>query len=269
MNAPAKIAGLATALRAMAGMQLDVAGAVVLGYHDVQPLDEISTDYTVTPERLREQISAAQKWGLRFVTLPELTKAWREGQPLDGLASVVFDDALVGVHRYAASILADLNVPGTLFPLTVGLGHRPSWWSGSARTMTARENEELLALGWSLGSHTRTHASLPMLDPNRQREEIIGSKQELEDSTGKAVNMIAYPFGHHDERVRATCRDAGYQVGFTFLNGRIVSDLDAFRLPRLTMTMSSRGLRWAYRLMRSASSWPDTQVDRVEERPRE
>ncbi len=266
MKAGAQILGLSRAVQAMSGVPVHIPGAVVLGYHDVQPLDAVATDYTVTPELLLWQLTKAQQWGLSFVCLPDLTRLWLAGRSVDGLASVVFDDALVGVHRYAAGILADLHIPGTLFPLTRGLGERPSWWAGSARTMTAKENTELLDLGWSLGSHTHTHDSLPTLDPERHRSEIIGSREELEDATGRPVTTIAYPFGHHDERVRQVCREAGYEAGFTFLTGRVTNDLNAFKLPRLTMTMSSTGLRWAYHLTRSAASWPDTQLDAVEGR---
>lgn len=269
MSAQKKLIGLGSALRTMATRRVSTSGAVVLGYHDVQPLDAIGTDYTVTPELLRWQLAKALQWGVRFVTLPDLTRTWLAGHSVDGLASVVFDDALVGVHRYAAGILDELNVPGTLFPLTRGLGQRPGWWAGAARTMTATETTELLGLGWSVGSHTRTHASLPELSLAAARDEIAGSRADLEDATGRAITTIAYPFGHHNAPVRDLCREAGYDIGFTFLNGRVTTDLDAFRLPRLTMTMRSSGWRWAYHLSRSAGSWPDTQLPEVMGRDQE
>lgn len=248
----------------LAGVKMRFTGAVVLGYHDVEPARDTRTDYTVTPEILASQLQDARGYGLTFVTLEEITRRWIQRRPLDGLAAVVFDDALLGVHRYAAEVLADLRVPGTLFPLTKGLGQPPAWWPGSARTLNSHEMAELRDLGWTVGSHTRTHASLPSLSPDRQRTEIFASKAELEDTVGRSVTSIAYPFGHHDQRVRDLSREAGYEVGFTFLNGRISTDLDQFKLPRLTMTMQSRGARWAYHLARTADSWPDTQLDRVD-----
>ncbi len=261
----AKGVGLARAMAVMTGMtRPQYQGGVVLAYHDVQPKDRISTEYTVTPQTLSYQLTSAQEWGLQFVSLSELTSRWRAGQNIDGLASVVFDDALVGVYRYGAEILAECGVPGDLYPLTEGLGQRPTWWPGSARTMTGQELSELLDLGWGLGSHTRTHRSLPLLRPGVQRDEIRSSRQALEDATGRRISTIAYPFGHHDARVRDACREAGYEVGFSFLNGRVVSDLDCFKLPRLTMTNQARGLRWAFTLTRPALSWPDNQVDAVE-----
>lgn len=260
----ARLLSAARTMGTLAGLKMRFTGAVVFGYHDVAPEQDIWTDYTVTPELLRCQLEDARRYGLTFVTLEEITQRRVQRSPLDGLAAVVFDDALLGVYRYAAEVLADLKVPGTLFPLTQGLGQPPAWWPGSARTLTSQEMTELRELGWTVGSHTRTHASLPSLSPDRQYEEIVVSKAELESSIGRSVTSIAYPFGHHDQRVRDLCREAGYDVGFTFLNGRISSDLDQFRLPRLTMTMQSHGPRWAYHLARTAGSWPDTQLDRVD-----
>ena len=68
---------------------------------------------------------------------------------------------------------------------------------------------------------------------------------------------------HHDARVREVIVESGYRAGFTFLNGRIVSGLDAYRLPRLTMHQGLSVPRLAYQLARSPSSWPDHQIDEV------
>jgi peptidoglycan/xylan/chitin deacetylase (PgdA/CDA1 family) len=154
---------------------------------------------------------------------------------VDGLAVVVFDDAFVGVHHHAAGVLADLAVPGTLFPLTTGLGSAPAWWSDAHRTMTLDETRELVAQGWEVGSHTRTHASLPDIDDRALHAEVADSRAELSEQLGVAPDLLAYPFGHHDARVREVTAESGYRAGFTFLNGRIVSGLDAYRLPRLTI----------------------------------
>lgn len=254
---------LRRAMMLRAGMRIEMRGAVVLGYHDIAPRELIRTHYTVTPELLRRQVSLAKSWGVHFVPMSDLLQRWHTGQSVDGLATIVFDDALVGVHRYGAQILADLEVPAALFPLTQQLGQRPAWWPGSARTLSAREVRELVGLGWEVGSHSRTHPSLPDLDKTQQRSEIIDSRSELQDLTGKDIRYLAYPFGHHDEAVRDICREAGYEAGFTFLNGRITDDLDAFKLPRLTMTLQSSGLRWALSLARTSQSWPDHQRGEV------
>ncbi len=257
LNSAARIAS------ALAGLKLRFPGGVVLCYHDIQPTEQICTGYTVTPETLRSQLVDARRYGLVFVTLEDMVDRWMRSANTDGLAAVVFDDAFVGVHRYAAEVLADLSIPGTIYPLTLGLGRRPAWWPGAQRTLTGAEMAELRALGWTVGSHTRTHRSLPSLTIADIKTEIVISKNELEDQIQRPVSTLAYPFGHHNPAVREIARESGYDVGFTFLNGRITNDLDAFMLPRLTMTMESQGTRWAVQLLRTADSWPNTQIDCV------
>lgn len=69
---------------------------------------------------------------------------------------------------------------------------------------------------------------------------------------------LAYPFGHHDPRVRDAVRAAGYATGWTFLNGRVVPDLDPWVLPRLTMHQGLTPGRLAWQLSRRAGDWPDS-----------
>lgn len=77
------------------------------------------------------------------------------------------------------------------------------------------------------------------------------------------MDLLAYPFDHHDARVRATVVDAGYRAAFTFLNGRITPGVDSYRLPRLTMWKGQGRPRLSYHLARPAHSWPDTQCPAV------
>ena len=120
------------------------------------------------------------------------------------------------------------------------------------------------SLGLTLGGHTRTHASLPSLTSSERADELSGCRADLERLTGSSVDLLAYPSGHHDSAVRAATRDAGFRAAFTFLNGRVGGGDDAYRLPRLTMGAHMTPHRLAYHLTRSARSWPDHQLDRVE-----
>lgn len=262
-NIVPRLRGVAGAGRALAGSRLRTRGAVVLAYHDVGDDSANSTDYYVSPAQLREQLTAAIRWGLRFVDLAELTDGLLAGRDVDGLASVVFDDSLVGVHHHALPVLAELGVPATVFAVSDGLGSSPPWWPGAARVMTPAELVETASLGFRIASHTRTHPSLPSLTPDRLADELAGSKAALEDLAGAPVELFAYPFGHHDPAVRDAVAEAGYRAGYSFLNGRLTPGLDPFRLPRLNMWAGQGRARLAYHLARPPASWPPTQMDTV------
>lgn len=245
----------------MAKRPISASGALVFAYHDIVASRAECTEYAVDVERFRRQLEMTRTSGHRFVTLGEIVDLLNAGQSIDGLAAVTFDDALEGVRRHAAPVLAELRVPATVFVVTDVLGQDPPWWPGSGPIMARAGLEELAAAGVHLGSHTQSHASLPTLERKVLETEIVDSKAALEAITGSPIEHLAYPYGHFSPLVRDTASEAGYTAAFTFLNGRTIPNLDPFRLPRLTVGNHHNAARWAYHLARDPDSWPDTQLD--------
>jgi peptidoglycan/xylan/chitin deacetylase (PgdA/CDA1 family) len=217
----------------------------------------------VSPARLRSQLGFLADRGVRFVALDELVAAFLAGRSTDRWVAVTFDDALVGVHRHGVEILADLGVPATVFVVSRRFGTaQPAWYPGSDRTMTESELREVIESGVTVGSHTRTHPRLSCLDPSAIADELAGSRHDLEDLTGTPVDVVAYPSGDYDERVRAVAAES-YRAAFTFLPGRIVGPLDPYRLPRIAIGSHWGRRQLAYALARSAGSHPSNQVPAV------
>ncbi len=262
-----RLLGLVGAVRVLAGGALRTRGALVFAYHDVADVVGPAQQYSVTPRRLRAHLNMALRWGLRFVSLSELTTAVERGESADGMAAVVFDDSLVGVHHHAMSILLELGVPATVFAVTGALGCQPPWWPGSQRVMTVAELAEMAEAGFEVACHTHSHPALPGLSDASLAQELEGPRARLQDVSGAAVDLLAYPFGAHDGRVRAAVASSGYRAAYTFLNGRITPGLDRYRLPRLNMTEDQHRLRFAYHLARPPASWPETQVEKAEHKP--
>lgn len=236
--------------------------AVVLAYHDVLPAGERATGWSVSPDLLRRHIRLVRRLGYTLTPLAELTRRAAEGR-VAGLAAIAFDDALVGVHHHGLPVLAEESAPATLFAVSDAVGSDPPWWPGSQRLMTEAELRDAIAAGLDLGAHTRTHPSLPSLDDRALRAEVEGGRQLLSELGGRTADLFAYPYGHHDPRVRAAVAAAGYLAAYTFLNGHVTGREDPQRLPRLTAGPRLTPARLAYHLARPASSWPDHQADTV------
>ncbi len=246
-------------------------GAVVLGYHDVSADrdGEAADRYTVSAARLDAQLGLVARLGLRFVAVGEFVDRLARRRSVDGLAVVTFDDALDGVHRHGLDVLARHGVPATVFAVSERLGAAAPWWPEVSPVMSSTQLGEVAAAGHDIGSHTRTHRSLATLAADagaprdELRDELAGSRRDLEALVDRPVDTLAYPSGHHDPTVRAVAVDAGYVAAFTFLNGRVTGGEDRWRLPRLTMGAHLDGPRLGYHLLRAATSWPDHQVERV------
>lgn len=76
--------------------------------------------------------------------------------------------------------------------------------------------------GMDVESHTRWHRVLQTLDDGLLRDELAGSKTELEAQLGRPVRAIAYPVGRriaHVRRIREAVIAAGYTLGVTNASG--------------------------------------------------
>jgi len=69
--------------------------------------------------------------------------------------------------------------------------------------------------GFTVGSHTRSHVSLPMESPATRDEELRTSKQTLEAQLGSPVDHFAYPGGHFTPDVVEALAGCGYQYAYT------------------------------------------------------
>ena len=65
-----------------------------------------------------------------------------------------------------------------------------------------------------------THPRLPTLDAEAMREELEGSRSDLQERVGASCETIAYPYGDYDANVVAASRRAGFTAGGA-LAGRV------------------------------------------------
>jgi peptidoglycan/xylan/chitin deacetylase (PgdA/CDA1 family) len=113
-----------------------------------------------------------------------------------------------------------------------------SWAGVSSNEMMARAltHDELLQLVdgglVEIGAHTRHHPMLPRLSLERQREEIVSSKQDLENLLGRRVNGFAYPNGRATDDAKRIVREAGFSFACTSLHDVVRSASDLHELTR-------------------------------------
>jgi len=157
------------------------------------------------------------------------------------LLHITFDDAFESVLD-ALSAVEHLRVPATVFACT-GLADRgrpfPAWKLSNGttfrqsdlRTLDWDSLRDLTERGVEVGSHTVSHPHLTRLSDLELERELRESREHLEAELGRRCRFLAYPFGDHDQRVRAATRNAGYEAAFA-LPG-MASPFDPFRIPRI------------------------------------
>ena len=87
-----------------------------------------------------------------------------------------------------------------------------------------------------IGAHTVTHPTLSTLAPDGQREEIAGSREQLESALGRPIASFAYPYGgasDFDQTTARIVRDAGFDHACANFSSRLGHGTDVYRLPRI------------------------------------
>ena len=88
-----------------------------------------------------------------------------------------------------------------------------------------------------IGAHTRTHPILSRCSPERIRQEVSGSKADIEERLGREVRSFCYPNGTRldvNERCVATVREAGYDSAVMSCGGLAGRGSDVHALPRMS-----------------------------------
>jgi len=122
-----------------------------------------------------------------------------------------------------------------------------------ARTVTPEDLRQLASSNTvTIGAHTVDHSRLRDRSAWEQQETIIGSKQQLEQSIGRAVTHFAYPFGRRDDfdnRSVDAVRAAAFATACTTVPGTAHSSTDPYRLPR-RLVMDWGRLRFRVQMQR-------------------
>jgi peptidoglycan/xylan/chitin deacetylase (PgdA/CDA1 family) len=193
-----------------------VENPLILCYHAVSP--DWPADLSVTPEGLREQLSYLLRKGYRPTTFVQAVS----GEAPTNAMAVTFDDAFASVRERALPVLRELGILATVFVPTAYVDQSPPMvWPGIDRwvggphegeltCMSWNDLRALLAEGWEIASHTRTHPRLTEIDDETLRSELVESREDCARELGTPALTLAYPYGTYDERVKAATKEAGY-----------------------------------------------------------
>jgi hypothetical protein len=137
---------------------------------------------------------------------------------------ITFDDGYRNFCQHAFPALEQFGFTASMFLPTASIGDQSQVFN-RRECMTWGEVRELQQRGISFGSHTVNHPQLYGLEPDRIREEIVRSRQTIEDKAGCAVNSspILMPFRRLIDRSKRCCgrlwKRAATAMGFARRSG--------------------------------------------------
>ena len=164
--------------------------------------------FTVNPQLFNIHIEALIECS--YISLVSLTEGLTHISHNKLSVALTFDDGFKDNLYSVAPVLIKHRIPFIVF---VTCGHLQK---GEPDFLTPNELRELSKLpGVCIGAHGVTHTPFTYLTDSMLTNELLSSKQYLEDVIGKEVTTVSYPHGAVDLRVRNAVKKAGFKIGAT------------------------------------------------------
>jgi peptidoglycan/xylan/chitin deacetylase (PgdA/CDA1 family) len=228
------------------GHAADPSSVPILLYHRLGPVSP--DEMTVTTPVFEAQLKLIQERGYKVIPLAALVAALGDSAvPLPERAVVLTsDDGHRTVYSDMFPLIQRFKVPVTLFIY-------PSAISNADYAMTWAQLAEMKASGLvDIQSHTFWH---PNFNVDRKRlapaayekfaqDQLVKSKAVLEQRLGGKVDLLAWPFGIHDDQLEQWAQAAGYVAAFTIERRPVTRSDKLMALPRFIVTNLDRDNRF-------------------------
>ena len=203
----------------------------------------------VLPEQFEAQLAALARWGYRTVSFGDWL-AYRRGVGSMPRRPIIltFDDGYRCTYDVAWPLLQRFGYTATVFLVSDLIGSTNAWDVHEVQEplLGAAEIAEMQGGGIEFESHTKTHAPLTMIAPDRAMAELTAARAALVTMLGAPVRVLCYPYGKNNAAVRAMARQAGYEAAVMAGSRMNSRRTDPFRLRRIGIDYRTTigQLRW-------------------------
>jgi peptidoglycan/xylan/chitin deacetylase (PgdA/CDA1 family) len=181
--------------------------ASVLVYHSISsPAEPMAGDIDISPARFEQQLDWLARTG-KVVPLEETLNQTRSSA-----IAITFDDGYRDNLTVALPLLEKFSVSMTLFAVAGFVGS-----DGYLSEPELREISKHPLI--TIGSHGLWHRHFNRITLDEARFELTESKRLLEDTIGKPIDLIAWPYGECSAEVEQLAGECGYRAGWAVWQG--------------------------------------------------
>jgi len=219
----------------------------ILLYHRFGPT--VADGMTIKTSVFEEHLKYLRDNGYKVIPLRKLVNWYQKKGPAPAPKSVVIveDDAHISVYTDMLPLAKKYNVPVTIFIY-------PSAVSNAKYAMTWEQLRELKKSGlFDFQSHTYWH---PNFKNERKKlkpadfdklvsSQLLKSRDKISKELGGTVDLLAWPFGIHDEDLLKRASAAGYSGTFTIVRRHANATDSVMKLPRYLLINADQGKSFA------------------------
>lgn len=219
----------------------------ILMYHyiSVPPknADAIRRDLSVSPGAFEQQLRYLRENGYQAISLYDLNRHLQRGDPLPAKPVILtFDDGYRDNFDFAFPLLVKYGFTGTFFLVTEPIDR------GDEAYLTWPQVALMSRMGMDMEPHTYTHPDLTNKPVDYIVWQVIGSKEAIEERTGRTCRFFAYPSGQYDQRVVDVLKSAYFWGAVVSQAGATHTSEGMFQLKRVRIRGSDTLEQFAQKL---------------------
>ncbi len=219
----------------------------VLMYHNINDNYNVeNSNIEISNEAFKEHMQAIKDNGYTTITFSQLINYVENNSALpEKPILLTFDDGYLNNYTNAFPLLKEMNMKATIFVVTGRMGMQggvtyPHFTWEQAKEM---ENSGII----DIQSHTVYHNDLSAISDENLVFELRKSRYMIYKYLGKKSDILAYPYGNFNEKVKQAAQKAGYKACVEIklgLPGVNRKNADLLALKRITAfgTMSGEDL---------------------------
>lgn len=208
----------------------------ILMYHHVGELpkkaDRTRQDLTVPTKDFEAEVKWLSEKGYTSISLRDIYLFSQDKFTMPKKPVIfTFDDGYLDVFQNAAPILKQYGFTGS-FGIITGW---PGQVQGDNIYASWADIETALLGGNEIVSHTQNHfdGSNPKFNTDFIFKNLSGSVGDIKQSLGFTTNILIYPYGHYTDAYIAQAKKAGFVMGITVHEGKVINLDDLMHIPRI------------------------------------
>ena len=206
-------------------------------------------DKSVSINSFELQMKLMRKMGYQTINFSDLNKNITKKKFI-----ITFDDGYENLITNVFPILKKLEFSATCFVVTNMLNKYNVWDENRSdykkmKLMNIDQIYEWVSNGFEIGSHTKDHLDLTSLDINKKKEQIIDSKNFINQSLGIKITSFAYPFGSFDDETIKIVQE-NYEYAVTTRPSKYnPNKFDDMKLPRISINKKTSIFKFLLKIL--------------------